>query len=868
MTGEDGLALLWILQDLEPFMGMDKRTYSLKKEDIVTLPRENAEVLIAQGAAVEVGTPQISEVKKSTSADRNTVSPAQKALSDDDPCLAAALEWAFRGCAVIPIHVPGEDGACTCGQVHKDGHEGKHPRADLVPHGVLDASSDPELVRFWWKKHPKSGIGLATGVKSGCFAVDIDPPKGGSIEALRQAVGGNLPDTRTHRTGSDGRHILYKIPEDETIPSRGGLLPGIDVKGEGGYIILPPSLHRSGNHYELMPGPTEIMDPSPELLKLVAREKVTEKKPAAALPTVKDGHRYPDLLSLAGTLRRRGAGDAVVEAALRARSKEAFEHPAPDNDPIFKRIVKDTRKWLQETPQYDEEKLSLEEINKRAEEEERAAFLKKIADEVITWEEHVVFADKPDKKRVEKTPAINYPLFADKVSMHLGTISFAGEIWINQDGIYTRDYGAVKALVTDIINASGITHQIGRAVTEVKERVLNRNPCSDYPFNTEHDLIPVANGVIRISPDGKIDFLDHDTKYRFNYRLPVTYDDTAPTEPVMQVLRSWVAEEDVTSLVQFPAQALLQAQEWNVYKRAYLFEGEKDSGKSTYWLLIYALLGEDMVGNVDLAAIGKNRFAIASLEGKIVNFHDDLGTFPLEYLGPFKRVTGSVWHDIERKGKDRYSGLVTAVHAFTCNAPPILKDLFDEAFFSRWNYVVFINSFPEAPLWPARTYTPAFLSGFLNLILQVMIEIKKAGHLLHAMNGVEVQERWIYATEPVQRFVSEELEKAAGAWTATEEVWERWVQWAQINSVNPRTKTALTQRLAPLGIPVRQKGAGGKTRAYEGVILKNLSQLGRKYCIRCRQEVSTEILSPIKHPGWEWRDDMPDDAPNYGPNSG
>jgi phage/plasmid-associated DNA primase len=291
----------------------------------------------------------------------------------------------------------------------------------------------------------------------------------------------------------------------------------------------------------------------------------------------------------------------------------------------------------------------------------------------------------------------------------------------------------------------------------------------------------------------------------------------------MAILRSWVNEKDVPALIQYPAQAIIQALDRETYKRAYLFEGERDSGKTTYWLLIHESLGDPLIGNVELGAIGHNRFALASLEGKIVNFYDELGAFPIDYLGPFKRVTGGVWHEIERKGKDKYNGLVTAVHAFTCNTPPKVADIFDNAFFSRWNYVIFPNEFPRDPVWSRRTFTPQFLSGFLNLIVGMIIQIRTTGGLPYAMESEAVQELWQHATEPLIRYRGERLKDAPGKWIGTGEVWADWVQWTQENEVDPRTKTWLTQQFSRLGIHARDKKDENRksVRAYDGITWKD-----------------------------------------------
>ena len=122
---------------------------------------------------------------------------------------------------------------------------GKDP---LTPHGFKAATTDETTIRGWWKRWPKANIGVPTGVKF--WVLDIDPRNGGD-ESLMQLVAkhGPLADTLRQTTGGGGQHYLYEIPDQQVIGCHTGVWDGIDVKGQGGYILVPPSIHPSGNPY-------------------------------------------------------------------------------------------------------------------------------------------------------------------------------------------------------------------------------------------------------------------------------------------------------------------------------------------------------------------------------------------------------------------------------------------------------------------------------------------------------------------------------------------------------------------------------------------------------------------------------------------
>lgn len=185
--------------------------------------------------------------------------PASPSYARGETPPEAALAYAARGWHVFPVHGLTDDGACTC---RRDdcSSQGKHP---LVPHGLRDASCDPDVIRDWWTRWPHANVAIATGTVSGLVVIDIDLPDGeASIELVRD-LGHHIPDTLSARTGSGGLHLLYTHPGWKVrntarwLPGYPDKLDGVDVRGDGGYIVAAPSTHVSGGSYEWLPGPSE-----------------------------------------------------------------------------------------------------------------------------------------------------------------------------------------------------------------------------------------------------------------------------------------------------------------------------------------------------------------------------------------------------------------------------------------------------------------------------------------------------------------------------------------------------------------------------------------------------------------------------------
>lgn len=125
--------------------------------------------------------------------------------------------------------------------------------------GLLDATTDAEKVEAWWKENPEYNIGIATGEKSGFVVIDVDPRNGGNETLYEKVIEhGSLPDTLQFRTGGGGRHFLFRYPGYKVKSTN--IFAGLDSKGDGGYIVAPPSVHESGRIYETVTLDSELAD--------------------------------------------------------------------------------------------------------------------------------------------------------------------------------------------------------------------------------------------------------------------------------------------------------------------------------------------------------------------------------------------------------------------------------------------------------------------------------------------------------------------------------------------------------------------------------------------------------------------------------
>jgi len=126
-------------------------------------------------------------------------------------------------------------------------------KTPLTPHGCKDATTDRNRLVEWWTGTPGAMIGLRTGEVSGIVVVDLDLDEGKGLDGIT-AFNALVPAetapiaTRTHRTPRGGRHLLFAWPGVPVRNSVGQIARGVDVRGDSGYIIAPPSVSTAGQY--------------------------------------------------------------------------------------------------------------------------------------------------------------------------------------------------------------------------------------------------------------------------------------------------------------------------------------------------------------------------------------------------------------------------------------------------------------------------------------------------------------------------------------------------------------------------------------------------------------------------------------------
>ncbi len=197
--------------------------------------------------------------------------------------VGAALEYAERGWHVFPVHGLRSDGRCDCGKRNCPSIA-KHP---LIRNWTREATTDSDRIIEWWELYPTANVGITTGQASHIAVLDVDDS---------DALGGWSSKTLTAKTPR-GFHLYYQLNGAPAKNSAGKLGPKLDVRGEGGYIVAPPSIHASRDHYFWVnPGAT---------LEIVPHWLLVSNP-------IPNGQRNDALFKIAAAMHGRGESDEAI----------------------------------------------------------------------------------------------------------------------------------------------------------------------------------------------------------------------------------------------------------------------------------------------------------------------------------------------------------------------------------------------------------------------------------------------------------------------------------------------------------------------------------------------------------------------------
>lgn len=505
-------------------------------------------------------------------------------------------------------------------------------------HGVKDATTDAEAVDEWWTEHPRCNIGIAMGApSSGLTAIDVDVDEAAGkdgMETLRawERAHGELPETASAITGRGGVHMLYRM---EGVRNSVGGDCAVDVRGEGGYIVAPPSVHPNGNRYEWEYDPDDygVADADENVRAFVesVRPKRDESAPKLHVPKrIGEGKRNDTLFRMACSMQSQEWPDEAIRAAIEAANRMQCEPPLPDDD---------VSKLLDSA-------LSLPKGNSDA--------CQKAVDDA---------KEAKAEKKAAKEHSFDHAAFADELmdERHVCYIGGAPCVWDGSGYAVGRD--AVEAAM--IAKRKGIKQQQRREVISYISLTAPRSEAADKRYIAfSNCVLDVLTGdTLAKTPDTLITNV-----------IPHRWNPDAECDVVDDTLeRIACGDFDVyETLIEVVGLCMYRGTEFG---KMPVLVGEGANGKSTFINMVRRLLGPGNFSSMDMANIGE-RFQSVALMGKLANLGDDIANDFISgsKTAIVKKVVTGDEIPAEYKGGESFSFRPYCTLVFSTNEMPRLGD--------------------------------------------------------------------------------------------------------------------------------------------------------------------------------------------------
>ena len=359
---------------------------------------------------------------------------------------------------------------------------------------------------------------------------------------------------------------------------------------------------------------------------------------------------------------------------------------------------------------------------------------------------------------------INFRLFSNSLiqKYHFKTLRDTEQILYYKNGYYhyrgeTIIREKAEETFTDLMNSKKANEIIGhiRRSSFIERDEINNNPI----------LLNLENGILNIKTE---EFTEHTPEKIITVRIPLKYDTKADCTEIKRFLSEVVREDNIIILEEIAGYCLYRRY---FIKKAFLFNGNGDNGKSIYLSLLRLLIGKENYSAIPLQRLSTDRFSTAFLNDKMANIYGDLSAQALKETGTFKMLTGGDPIPAEIKGGSLFTFVNFAKLIFSANTIPDSKDLTD-AFFERWIIVDFPYKFVWNPIdnnnerqktdeefLLDKLTTPEEMNGFLNLALNGLKRLIKNRKFSYNKNSSETEDEYKRLSNLVYGFVKDWCEE-------------------------------------------------------------------------------------------------------------
>jgi len=354
------------------------------------------------------------------------------------------------------------------------------------------------------------------------------------------------------------------------------------------------------------------------------------------------------------------------------------------------------------------------------------------------------------------------------------------EIFVYRDGIYFQAENEIIYPEIQRILGSQVTRS---AKSETHHKICDMTAQPRGVFESAPlQFIPVANGVYNFQTK---ELLPHSSDYKFKYKFPIIYDPDATCPKTLAFFNQVLSEDQ-----------LLTVQEWigyyfyrlYMFKKAVIFVGEGDTGKTTLLEVITYLLGRDNISSISLQKMSSDKFSAAQMYEKHGNLVDELSARDISDTGAFKMATGGGSIPGEYKFGNQFGFHNFSKFTFACNKIPDVTDMNDLAYFNRWMVVRFEKTIEnKIPNFVDTLKNDEERSGLFNWAMEGLERLIAQGKFTYASSGMDTKKEMMRSGSSVAIFCAEQLKQDVGMEISKEDMYEAYVAYCLRNSLGAET---------------------------------------------------------------------------------
>ncbi len=746
---------------------------------------------------------------------------------------AVALRYAALGLPVFPLK-PGT----------------KEPDCE---HGFKDATTAPAQIEWWWTEDPFRGIGIATGSVSGLAVVDLDLKNGHngheSFAAWTAEQGLSLPWAPSQGTPHAGTHLAWRLPDGRTMTSRNGVLPGVDVKADGGYIAAwptylairrPPSPEspRAGvlhipYYWNGCPHQAPVM-PADLFGALASLNGTSAGGKGGGGNGGGFGWTNPDIPALIaggippGLTQRPVLRDVIWKLAAEGKTDAEIWD-------VWQQIVAKTTLTQPDKP-WTRRHFNRELKGAREQQPGMAAFPPESREQIMSYAQGAV---PPSDGPVPTPPAGGSPpapaqppapvltgqvTGPPQVVFKTGLDTTKAASWVLSQGrlawgadnqFWAFDHGVWmpgEDPARDIVHQR-IAWLLGRQYRQAHEsntKEMIRAQVEYLACDPVPDIINFRDGLLPWrAGDGLI---PHNANVPSTVQLAVRWNPAAVCPEFDKFLAGALEPGDVDRMWEVIGYTLMSG---NPLHKMILLYGHGFNGKGVLMRVLTAVLGSASVSSVSLHSLAEERFTRILLLGKIANICGDIDAAYIEHTGLLKQATGEDLITAEHKFRKAAQFTSWAKPWFSANEIPASSDT-SQGWLKRWEAFRFPRAFAPDPGYEATLKTAAELEGIaahgVKALRTLMARTPPAFAMTQA--GESARAEFAARQDPLHGWMTERCWWGTeGWWTGQRDAYASYKLWCDTSGVRyPLAKTKFYDLMRKKFATVMRDGYPGFAR--------------------------------------------------------